>query len=371
VLVDHRLFGAGPVGLQERCADGVGHVRIVHLGFVTVSALPRAPFPFPVVQNTHAGMDQSVAAAIAIIASTQYGLISADQLAELGVTRSQLRTLIERGMLRREAPRVYSIAGAPHSIDRSTRAGLLCLGPTAVVSHDAAARLHRFDRALPDAVEFAMPRGGRGREVPFRVHTTNALPAIDRVTVDGFPCTSATRTIIDLARARIPTRRLEAAIDSAVRSGASAPLVIVRRLSDLRGPGRWGAPRLDGLLLDSGGHTMLERRFLELVREGGLPRPETQVVHRRGTRTVARVDFLWRDLGMVVEVSGRKGHASDAERARDAQRRNELQDMGMRVYEYTWDDVTQRRTHVVATLCARLGQASGEACRRNPDRAAT
>jgi very-short-patch-repair endonuclease len=316
-------------------------------------------------------VDPSVTAAIGIIASTQHGLISAEQLIALGVTRSQLRTLIERRVLQRELPRVFAIPGAPHSVERATRAGLLCLGPTAVVSHEAAARLHRFDRSLPDAVEFSMPRAGRGREARLRIHTTSVLPAIDRVTVDGVPCTSATRTIIDLARARLSTVRLEAAVDSAVRSGASAPLVIARRLGQLRGPGRWGAPRLDALLLDSGGHTMLERRFLELVREGGLPRPKTQVVQRQGTRTVARVDFLWPDLGVVVEVSGRRGHASDAERARDAQRRNELQDMGMRVYEYTWDDVTRRRAHVVTTLCARLGQASGDARRSNPDQAAT
>ena len=94
---------------------------------------------------------------------------------------------------------------------------------------------------------------------------------------------------------------------------------------------------------------MLERRFLELVRQAGLPRPATQVVHRDGGRTFARVDFLWPELGVVVEVSGRRGHVSDAERARDAQRRNELQDVGLRVYEYTWDDVTRRPEHVAAS----------------------
>ena len=56
---------------------------------------------------------------------------------------------------------------------------------------------------------------------------------------------------------------------------------------------------------------------------------------------------------MVVEVSGQKGHASPAERARDAQRRNELQDLGVRVFEYTFDDVTKRSDMVRRTLRAR------------------
>ena len=57
----------------------------------------------------------------------------------------------------------------------------------------------------------------------------------------------------------------------------------------------------------------------------------------------------------MVEVSGRKGHASDAERARDAQRRNELQDIGRKVYEYTYQQVIDAtRTYVLAAPARRL-----------------
>ena len=126
-------------------------------------------------------------------------------------------------MAHQDRTTLFAIAGSPDSIDRVQMSGLLCLGSTAAVSHEAAARLHAFDRCRPDVVEFTMPRVGRGRKVPFVVHTTDALGPPDVVTVNGFRCTSATRTIIDLARARIPAVRLEAAIDSAVRSGASSP----------------------------------------------------------------------------------------------------------------------------------------------------
>jgi very-short-patch-repair endonuclease len=112
------------------------------------------------------------------------------------------------------------------------------------------------------------------------------------------------------------------------------------------------------MITDSGGHTMLERRFLELVREAGLPRPRTQVVFRSDGRHVARVDFLFDHVGVVVEVSGQKGHASPSERARDAQRRNELQDLGLRVFEYTWDDVTGTPQMVRNTLLIRLRHAA-------------
>jgi hypothetical protein len=101
---------------------------------------------------------------------------------------------------------------------------------------------------------------------------------------------------------------------------------------------------------------MLERRFLSIVRKAGLPRPLTQVIHRRDGKTVARVDFLFDPLGVVIEVTGRHGHSSPAERRSDAQRRNELQDVGRKVYEYTWADVTERPDYVERTLRARLCQ---------------
>jgi very-short-patch-repair endonuclease len=107
--------------------------------------------------------------------------------------------------------------------------------------------------------------------------------------------------------------------------------------------------------VDAGGETRLERLFLQLVRRAGLPRPVTQRVIRADGRHVARVDFLFEAPRVVVEVTGRVGHSSPADRARDAQRRNELIDLGFRVYEYTWHDVRSRGPHVIATLRARLG----------------
>ena len=302
-------------------------------------------------------MEPALVDSLVSLAVSQHGLVSLQQLESIGVSRRRRRSAVAAGWLERLVPRVYALSGAPDSLARRQMAALLCLGPTAALSHETAARLHGFDRCRPDVIELTMPRTGRGREAPFVVHTSEHLGPIDVVTVAGFRCTSATRTIIDLARARIPTVRLEAAIDSAVRSGASSPIVIAARLSAIRGRGRWGAPRIDDLLLDAGGHTLLERRFLGLMRAAGLPRPMTQAVHRRGARTFARVDFLFEPFPIVVEVSGRRGHATDAERAQDAQRRNELQDVGRQVFEYTTADITTRPAYVVTTMRARLVEA--------------
>ena len=288
------------------------------------------------------------------LAADQDGLITIEQLRSHGVTPWTQRRLVADGWIGRVAPRVYAVRGAPDTHRRRLRCGLLCLGERSWVSFEAAAALHGLDRSRPHAVEFTVERRRRPTMMPFVVHSTTRLEAIDHVVVDGFRTMSATRTVFDLALAHAHPQRIEAAIDSAVRLQLSSPEVLAKRLAGLRGSGRWGRRLVEDMITDSGGHTHLERRFIELVREAGLPTPRMQVVFRADGRHVARVDFLFDDFGVVVEVSGQKGHASPAERARDAQRRNELQDLGLRVFEYTFDDVTKRPEMVRRTLLARL-----------------
>ena len=64
---------------------------------------------------------------------------------------------------------------------------------------------------------------------------------------------------------------------------------------------------VDELLLDAGGHSVLERAFLSLVRMAGLPRPTCQPVMRRDGRRIGRVDFCFEPQLLIVEVSGRRG----------------------------------------------------------------
>jgi len=283
------------------------------------------------------------------LAARQHGCVSLEQVRACGLSGDQLDRRVRSGRLARLGARVFAVGGAPPSWEQQLVAALLDLGPSAVVSHRTAAALHGFDGYECCPVELTLPRSGRGVTGPWTVHTTRQLELIDRVQVGGLPATSASRTIIDLAAtATIP--ELERAIDSAVRDGSSSPAFLARRLHDLRGRGRRGVVLLDQLLVDSGGHSDLERRFLALVRSAGLPRPTCQRVFRRDGATLARVDFTFEPRPVIVEVSGRRGHSSDAERARDAQRRNELQHLGFVVLEFTNEQVRRHPTMVIRTL---------------------
>jgi len=293
--------------------------------------------------------------ALTDLAASQEGLLSAADLTEASVTAQQRRWQLHRGWIEPAAPGVYRVAGSPTTHRQSLRAGLLSLGNRSWVSFEAAAALHGLDRSDHTAVEFTIDRDGTRRSLDWTVHRTKFVARLDTVEVDGFRVMSATRTVLDLALARASRRRIEAAFDSAVRMGLSHPTVLAERLRTLRGSGRWGVILIDRILPDSGGHSPLERSFLRIVRDAGLPRPTLQAVQRNNAgRHVARVDFLFEEHRLVVEVTGRLGHVSDVERARDAQRRNELQDLGFTVIEYTSTQIWEHTGWVRTDLSRRL-----------------
>lgn len=291
------------------------------------------------------------------LASQQHGALADRQLRALGITARAQRTAIDRQVLQRVAPGVVVVVGSADTWYRCLQIGLLALGPSAFVSHEAAAALLGLDRFVPGRAELTVPRNHRRQRVDgVQIHTSSVIGPYDVLTVEGFPCASATRTILDLAASGAKPARLAAAMDSAIRLRLSAPVVLIERLPTVRG--QRGVRLLDELLLDSGGESMLERRFLALVREAGLTRPVTQRRIRSEGRHVARVDFLYAEQRVVVEVSGRLGHSNPEDRERDAQRRNELQDLGYRVYEYTWGHLTRRPDYVLSSLRDRLAASS-------------
>ena len=110
-------------------------------------------------------------------AGHQHGVITLAQLADHDVSRQQLRTAVTGGLLIPIAPRVFAAGGSAATTERSQMAGLLCLGPAAVLSHESAARLHDFDRCLPDVVELTLPRATAWRAVTVRRAHDGALVA--------------------------------------------------------------------------------------------------------------------------------------------------------------------------------------------------
>lgn len=304
----------------------------------------------------------------------QGGLATSAQMLTLGLTRNSIAHLRNEGVLVSAAPCVYRLAGAPASWLTELAAAALFLDGRAVVSKATAARILGMPGFEHNrTIEFSCIPESRGIGGRFTVHSARQLDDVDRTRcplpdwgsapippkfrqlglLRSVAVTTPSRTIIDLA-ARLSVPSLSRLVDSSISLRLTTQEQLLEGVERLRDSGVRGIRRMDQVLIDAGVESWLERKFLELLRESGLPRPVCQVTFRRDGRTFARVDFLFDGAKVVVEVSGRRGHVTDAERQKDARRRNELQEAGMVVLEFTTADVVRDPGYVVRTIRAAL-----------------
>jgi len=304
------------------------------------------------------------------VMEAQGGLVTAKQMLMLGFSRNALSHLRNEGFLVSVAPSVFRAAGTPPAWLTDLAAAALFLNGRAVASKATAARLlglPGFDQN--PLIEFSCVRDSRGIGGRIVVHSSRQLDEVDRKTchlpdwgttpvpaafrhlglIRTVVVTTPTRTIIDLAQ-RLGVPSLARLVDSSISLRLTSQEELLEGVERLRDSGVRGVRRMDQVLVDAGVESWLERKFLELLQGAGLPRPLCQVVFQRNGKTFARVDFLFEGTNVIVEVSGRRGHVTDAERQKDARRRNDLQRAGMVVLEFTTSDVVRDPGYVIATI---------------------
>jgi very-short-patch-repair endonuclease len=282
------------------------------------------------------------------LATHQHHLITRDDVATHGVSSQQWCDWLDQGLWVPVFERVFRHLATPPTWDLRVRAATLSLGRDAALYGPTAAQWWGLDGPISEQIELVVPRLRRSLDPSVRLHTTKQWSAGDLITRDGVRTTTATRTIIDLAASHLSADSIENAIDSAVRLRLTSIPRLTKRMGELAN-GRRGIQLLREILLDSGGESFLERRFLRLIRDARLPRPTCQVVYATGGRAM-RVDFEFHDTDVIVEVSGRLGHTSDRDRQKDARRRNALQQLGKTVLEFTTVDVLTSPDYVLTTL---------------------
>jgi very-short-patch-repair endonuclease len=168
--------------------------------------------------------------------------------------------------------------------------------------------------------------------------------------VDGIPVTDPISTLVDFASC-VSEWRVERAINEADRLDLIDPETLRSAVARL-GP-RPGMVCMRRLLsLDALTDTGLERKFLAIVSNANLPRPETQILVNG-----YRVDFYWPALRLVVETDGWRYHRTSGEQASDRRRDQVHMASGLTTVRFGEDQIRYepdavRRT--IATLIARL-----------------
>jgi very-short-patch-repair endonuclease len=203
----------------------------------------------------------------------------------------------------------------------------------------------------PPGIEIVVAYGVVRRHPGIRVHRRSGLGVLERRLVDGIPVTDPVSTLVDLAActAREGTER---AVNEADRLDLIDPEAL--RLALDTYPKRPGLARLRSVLdswFFSLTDSVLERRFLALIRAAGLPMPETQA-----WLNGFRVDFYWPRLGLVVETDGLRYHRTPAQQARDRLRDQAHTAAGLTTLRFTAAQVRFEAARVTATLAAVAGR---------------
>jgi very-short-patch-repair endonuclease len=265
------------------------------------------------------------------------------QLLELEMSARAIEHRIATGRLHPMHRGVYAAGRRELTRNGQWMAAVLASGRSAVLSHESAAALG-ICRNREGPIEVSMPASVFRRSAAIRAHRRTNLASVDIVSVEGIPVTSSIRTLIDLA-GRLPSYQLEAAVSKAGKLDLVDPETLRSALDE-----RAGQPGVRPLraLLDR--HTFrlteseLERRFLRIVRQAGLPLPDTQV------ELAGRVDFHWDELGLVVETDGWRYHRTPAQQARDNRRMQDHVAAGRTAIRFSHHEIRYEPRRVASML---------------------
>ncbi|HEX4464144.1 MAG TPA: DUF559 domain-containing protein, partial [Solirubrobacterales bacterium] len=223
-------------------------------------------------------------------------------------------------------------------------------GSGAALSHASAADLWGFESPRGRKIDISATAVSHRERPGIEIHR-RSLPPRDLTVRDGIPVTSVVRTLIDRA-AGLDRRGIEREVSEADKLGLTTPPKLRGALHRYRGQRgvarlREALDRRTFRLTDS----ELERYFLPIVRDVGLPLPRT-----RQYVNGFRVDFFWPDLKFVVETDGLTYHRTPAQQAEDLVRDQTHIAAGCTPLRFTHEQVRYEPDYVRRTLIAVTAQ---------------
>jgi hypothetical protein len=155
----------------------------------------------------------------------------------------------------------------------------------------------------------------------------------------------------------LPPGELEAAVNEADKLDLVDPEQLGAELQEMvRRPGIAPLRRLldrDTFVLTD---SELERRFLPIAEAAGLPPPLT-----RQRVNGFKVDFVWPELGLVVETDGLRYHRTAAQQARNRRRDQAHTAAGLIALRFTHAQLRFQPDHARRTLAEVVVRLAGSA----------
>jgi very-short-patch-repair endonuclease len=277
---------------------------------------------------------------LASMATRAHGIVDREELLSAGLSVKEIKGRLRKGALIREFPGVYRVGHRAPSVESSYLAAVRACGKGAVLSGRAAAYLWGLIKGAVPGPE-VITRTERRIE---GIKTRRTRGAVEATTWRGIPVTTVARTLVDLAAVLSADDLARACHEAGVRyetTPRDVEAVLARR------PRTKGAGRLREVLRGEVRVTLskLERRFLERLREAGLPLPQTN--RPAGGR---RVDCRWPEHRLTVELDGYRYHSSRHAWEIDRRREREARARGDEFRRYTFGDVEEWRAWMLKEL---------------------
>jgi very-short-patch-repair endonuclease len=289
------------------------------------------------------------------LATRQHGILSYEDLLDLGLSPRAISRRTQTGSLFRVHPRVYRVTGAPSTWQQRLWAAKKWAGDDGVFSHRSGLLLQRLAGATDHVVEMTVTKKMRSPDPYLLLHWSkhDAIATAERC--HGLPVTSIARTIMDAAAVTRPWN-VEVALDDALRHNLVTVEEMWEELERFR-RGRKGSKLVRRLLEQRSdgrarSHSNLEIKLDHLLAGSDVPKYFRQFVVMTRLGIPADIDFAWPEVKLGVEADGYKWHSGRRQWQSDMARQNALAEVGWLILRFSWDDITRRPDYVIETILA-------------------
>lgn len=312
--------------------------------------------PEPASPPTEA-MTSTADAALAVLASSQFGAFSREQVFQAGLSRGQMIDRLASGLWVLIHPKVMIAATTPLSTATRAVAGLLYAGNRAWFSHVTAARLRGIDPQLIDPrIWVTVPVDVvRTKQTGLQITRSRRITGFTSV-AHGFPTMADARIIVDLASIadRAALQRIlydvvsrdvvtmEDVLAAAEDFGGRAGIAMLREVAT-----EFSAENESALELEA--DTAFRRAGIHL---------EPQLEVWDGPVLIARLDFGDPTAKIGIEIDGLRFHSTQSARRYDRQRDRALRRRGWLIERFTTEDVRRTPTSMVRHVHALLARAT-------------
>lgn len=292
---------------------------------------------------------------MADLAARQYGIVTRQQLTDLGYTDRMIDHALQTGRLQAWHRNVFAVGHGGLSPHGLCQAAVMFRGEGALISHQSAVWLWGLERKLEIPVNVSVRWRGHSQSA-IGLHHCPALRDEDFAVTERLPVTSVPRTLLDYA-STARQYRLEFALDRADRLDLLDPGAVDRILAEVRGHrGRKPLARAMTIYRESGfTRSAGEKKLLATLADAGIRRPAVNNFIEG-----YELDFFWEAERFCVELDSWEHHRSRRSFEEDRERQENLAMAGIETIRITGTRLKHEPDQVAIRIAKHLE-------RRRPD----